>query len=142
MRAHHVHVTHDFANPVGPVFDYLSEHENLADLFGARVERVCDGDGHRNGVGSCRRLRVGPTPPFEETVTEFVPNEHIEYRITKGSPLKGHLGVMRFSERPGGGTRLEYRIRIASAVPGLAFAVKTSLTRNIEQNLPKVDAAT
>ena len=141
MRAHHVHVTHDFEKPVGPVFDYLAEHEHLADLFGAKVERLNDGNSERNGVGSRRRLKVGPAPPFEETVTDFVPNELIEYKITKGSPLKGHVGTMRFSERPGGGSRLDYRIRLSSPAPGLALAVKASLTRSIEQNLPKVDTA-
>lgn len=139
-RAHYLHVTHDFAKPVGPVFEHLAEHENLGRLFGAEVKRLNDGDTDRNGVGSRRRLQVGPTPPFEETVTEFVPNERIEYRITKGSPLKGHVGTMRFSERPGGGSHLDYRIRLSSPVPGLTLAVKASLTKSIEENLPKVDA--
>ena len=67
-RAHYLHVTHDFAKPVGPVFEHLSEHENLGGLFGAKVQRLNDGDTDRNGVGSRRRLQVGPTPPFEETV--------------------------------------------------------------------------
>lgn len=140
-RAHYVHVTHDFQKPVGPVFDHLAEHENLGPLFGAKVERLNDGDSERNGVGSRRRLQVGPAPPFEETVTEFVPNERIEYKITKGSPLKGHVGTMRFSERPDGGSHLDYTIRLSSPVPGLTAAVRASLTRSLGQSLPKVDAA-
>jgi uncharacterized protein YndB with AHSA1/START domain len=136
-----VHVTHDFAKPVEPIFAHLSEHENLADLFGAKVKRLNDGEGGRNGVGSRRELRIGPLPPFEETVTEFVPNQKIEYKITKGSPLKGHVGVMTFSERPGGGSHLDYTIRLASPIPGVAAIVKKSLTRSINQSLPKVDAA-
>ncbi len=79
-----------------------------------------DGDTERNGVNSVRRLKVGPLPPFEETVHEFVPGERILYRITKGGPLKDHVGVLEFSPTPGGGTHLEYNIRIASAIPGLA----------------------
>lgn len=140
MRAHHVHVTQDFAKPVEAVFEHLAEHENLADLLGAKVERLRDGDGHRNGVGSRRRLQVGPAPPFEETVTEFVPNERIVYRITHGSPLRGHVGVMRFTPLPGGGSRLDYRIRLSSPVPVLALLVKLSLTRSISASLPAVDA--
>lgn len=141
MRAHYVHVSHDFAKPVGPVFEHLAEHENLAALFGAKVKRLADGQGHRNGVGSRRELRVGPGPQFEETVTAFEPNRRIEYRITRGSPLRGHVGTMLFSERPGGGCHLDYRIRLSSPVPGLALIVKTSLTRSVNQNLPAVDAA-
>ena len=81
----------------------MSEHENLGPLFGANVTRVRDGDTERNGVNSVRRLKVGPLPPFEETVHEFVPDERIVYRITKGGPLKDHVGVLEFSPGAGGG---------------------------------------
>jgi uncharacterized protein YndB with AHSA1/START domain len=141
MRAHWVDVHHDFASPVARVFAHLAEHENLAALFGAGVQRLADGDDERNGVGSRRQLKVGPLPPFEETVTEFVPDELIVYRITKGSPLKGHEGTMRFSADGGGGSHLHYRIRLASPIPGVALAVREQLTRTIRANLPRVDAA-
>jgi uncharacterized protein YndB with AHSA1/START domain len=138
MRAHHVQIEHDFAKPPASIFAHLAEHENLAEVFGAKIERLCDGqDGERNGVGSVRRLKIGPLAPFEETVTEFVPDERIVYRITKGSPLRGHVGVMTFSPTPGG-THFAYDIRLASPVPGLALLVRAALTRSITQSLPKV----
>jgi uncharacterized protein YndB with AHSA1/START domain len=139
VRAHWVSVEHDFSAPVGRVFAHLSEHENLPDLFGAKVERLADGQGERNGVGSRRRLRIGPTAPFEETVTKFVPDELIEYEITKGTPLRNHVGIMRFTSLPGGGTHLHYRIRVASPVPGLPPLVKAVLQRNIAAGLAKAD---
>lgn len=139
MRAHNVHVTHDFAKPVDRIFNHLSEHENLAEVFGAKVTRLKDGDADRNGVGSVRKLQIGPLPPFEETVTDFRPNEKIVYTITKGSPIRDHLGVMTFSERPGGGSTLDYTIRLGSAVPGLALIVKAALTKSIDDALPGVD---
>ncbi len=139
MRALHVHVEHEFAKPPERIFAHLSEHENLAEVFGAKVERLRDGDRERNGVGSVRELRVGPLPPFEETVTEFVPCERIVYRITKGSPLRGHVGVMSFAPAPGGGTRFVYDIRIASPIPGVAPLVRASLTRSIRRSLPGVE---
>jgi uncharacterized protein YndB with AHSA1/START domain len=139
MRAHHVHIEHRFAKPPERVFAHLAEHENLAEVFGAKVTRVRDGqDGERNGVGSVRRLRIGPLAPFEETVTEFLPNERIVYRITKGSPLSGHLGVMTFAPQADG-TSFVYDIRLASRIPGLALLVRAALTRSITQALPKVD---
>lgn len=142
MRAHHVVIDHSFAKPVDRIFAHLSEHENLAALFGAKVTRLANGsDGHRNGVGSRRRLKSGPLPAFEETVTEFVEDERIEYRITQGSPLKGHVGVMTFAPGPGGGTRFHYDIRLASDIPGVAAIVKASLTRSVTASLPAVDAA-
>jgi uncharacterized protein YndB with AHSA1/START domain len=139
MRLSHVHVTHDFSAPVERVFAYLAEHENLATLFGTRVERVRDGDAERNGVGSCRRLSFGGLLPFEETVTSFAPNERIVYRITKGSPMRDHEGVMAFGPHAGGGTRLDYRIRFGSPVPGLAPLVARVLHGNIARGLRKLD---
>jgi uncharacterized protein YndB with AHSA1/START domain len=141
MRAHYVHVEQDFALPVERVFGFLSEHENLAVIFPTRIERVRDGETERNGVGSCRRLSFSGLLPFEETVTEAVPNERIVYRITKGTPLRGHQGVMVFSTKPGGGSHLDYRIRLASPIPGLAAIVKLALTRSVTDGLAKVDRA-
>jgi uncharacterized protein YndB with AHSA1/START domain len=139
MRLSHVHVTHDFRAPVERVFAYLAEHENLARLFGTRVERVRDGESERNGVGSCRRLSFWGLLPFEETVTESVANERIVYRITKGSPMRDHEGVMAFSASAGGGTQLDYRIRLGSPVPGLAAVVARALHGNIARGLRKLD---
>jgi uncharacterized protein YndB with AHSA1/START domain len=139
MRAHHVHVEHDFAKPPERIFAYLAEHEHLADVFGAKVSRLRDGDGgERNGVGSVRQLKIGLLPPFEETVTEFVPARRIVYRITKGSPLRAHVGTMTFAPS-GDGTRFLYDIRIASLLPGLAPIVRAALTRTILRSLPVVE---
>jgi len=139
VRAHHVIVERHFAKPPERVFAYLAEHENLGELFGAKVTRLCDGDGgERNGVGSRRRLQVGPLPPFEETVIEFVPERRLVYRITKGSPLRGHLGTMTFTPASGG-TQLVYDIRLSSAVPGVAPLVQAMLTRSITRALPSVE---
>jgi uncharacterized protein YndB with AHSA1/START domain len=134
-----VHIEHDFAKPSERIFAHLAEHENLAEVFGAKVTRLRDGDdGERNGVGSVRQLQIGPLPPFEETVTEFVAPQRIVYRITKGGPLRGHVGVMTFAATPAG-TRFVYDIRIASPIPGLAPIVRASLTRSIERSLAAVE---
>jgi uncharacterized protein YndB with AHSA1/START domain len=139
VRARHVHVEHHFDKPPERVFAYLSEHENLAEVFGAKIRRLRDGDGgERNGVGSVRQLRIGPMPPFEETVTEFEPPERIVYRITRGGPLRGHVGVMTFAP-DGTGTHFVYDIRIASPVPGLAPLVHAALTRSITRSLATVE---
>ena len=133
-----IEITQDFALPVERVYDYLSEHENLGPLFGARISRVRDGDTSRNGEGSVRSLRVGPLPAFEETVTRAVPNELIEYRITQGSPLTGHRGEMRFARR-GDGSSLRYVIEFGSKVPGLDRVVRLGLERSLRKGLRTVD---
>ena len=134
-----VAVSQDFALPVERVFAYLAEHEHLGALFGASIRRVRDGDTSRNGVGSVRSLRVGPGPRFQETVVEEVPNELIRYRITQGSPLTDHEGVMRFSPK-GSGSHLDYTITFDAKVPGLAAVVAAGLRFTVSRGLRKVDA--
>ncbi|MEA2305797.1 MAG: hypothetical protein QOH43_3077 [Solirubrobacteraceae bacterium] len=141
MRAHHIRVQRDFDLPVAELFEHLSEHERLADVFGARIERLRDGDTDRNGVGSVRRLHAPGLPAFEETVTAFTPPELIVYRITKGTPLDDHEGVMRFSARPGGGSHLDYDIMLASRIPGLTLLVSKLLGVQVRRGLAGIDGA-
>ena len=133
-----VHVTQDFTLPVDRVYAYLSEHENLGPVFGATITRVRDGLTSRNGEGSVRSLKIGPAPAFEETIVEAVENERIVYRITKGSPLRGHRGEMLFSPLATG-SRLDYTITFGSAIPGLDRVVKLGLDRSLRKGLPTVD---
>lgn len=134
-----IEITQDFALPVDRIYAYLSEHENLGPLFGAEVERVRDGQDSRNGVGSVRRLKVGPLPPFEETVTQAVPDELVEYRITQGGILKDHRGEMRFAPK-GSGSTLTYVIEFDGKVPGTGPLIAKSLERNVRAGLKSVDA--
>lgn len=140
MPANHVKVEHDFTLPVERVFAYLAEHTNLGTLFGLKVEHIKDGDTSRSGAGSVRRLSVGGKLPFEETVTKDVPNELIEYRISKGSPLKNHFGRMVFSSLPSGGTHLTYTIDFDGPAPGLGKVVAMGLQNSISRGLKKVDS--
>ncbi len=132
-----VDVTADYNAPVERVFDYLGEHENLGKVFGIRVERLRSGDTDRNGVGSVRKLSLGGLMPFEETVTDYKANELIEYTISKGTPIKDHLGTMRFSSTPSGGTHLHYTISIEGP-PVITPLVGMQLKRSLSGSLPKI----
>ena len=133
-----VHVTHHFTQAPQRVYDFLSEHENLGALFGLKVERLNDGtDGTRNGVGSARKLSVAGVAPFVETVTEAVPGARIVYEITKGSPLKGHRGVLDFKAAADGGTDLDYVIDFGGKLPGADVVVAAALRRSIPRGLAK-----
>jgi uncharacterized protein YndB with AHSA1/START domain len=134
-----IEIDQDFTLPVERVYAYLAEHENLGPLFGAKIARVRDGDSERNGAGSVRQLRVGLLPPFEETVINAVPNRKIDYRITKGSPLRNHSGSMTFTST-GTGSHLKYVIEFGAVVPGLDRIVKPVLEGNIRKGLKTVDS--
>jgi hypothetical protein len=137
LAREHVDITQEFAAPVGNLFEHMAEHENLGGLFGIRVERLRDGDSERNGVGSVRKLSLNGLVPFEETVTDFRPNELIEYKITKGTPLRDHLGTMAFSSLPEGGSRLHYTIMLEGP-PLLTPLVRMQLQRSISSGLAKL----
>ena len=127
--------------PVEQLFAHLSEHENLGAIFTpSKITRVCDGDTSRNGIGSVRKLRVLIAPPFYETVTAFQENELIEYKITRGSPIKNHHGVMRF-EKTDQGSRLNYTISFEGKLPLIANVIKLSLERSIRKGLDDLNSS-
>ena len=131
----------DFTLPVERVYAYLAEHEHLGILFAPiKVERLSDGTDSRNGVGSSRKMSLAGQLPFVETTTEAVLNERIAYKITKGSPLKNHHGVMEFSPLPTGGSHLHYAIEFGSKIPGVDVVVGKALTRSVTAGLKKIDA--
>ncbi len=135
-----VNVEYEFRVPVERVFSHLSEHENLARVFGVRVERLQDGSPQRNGVGSVRRLSLNGIAPFEETVTAYREHQLIEYQVTKGTPLNEHHGAMRFSRRESGhSSHLEYVIHLGSDVPGVAKVVARVLRKRIARGLARLD---
>ena len=129
----------DFDQPPAKVFAYFAEHENLGGVLGAEVTRIKDGtDGDPNGVGSVRKINPpGPVPAFEETTLRIVPNEEIDYTVTKGTPLKDHLGEIRFTPK-GSGTHLEWKIMIDASVPGLDFVIGKVLLKTIGKGLDGV----
>lgn len=138
MGWRHIEIVRDFPVPVERLFAYLGEHENLERIFApARVRRLSDGQGARNGVGSAREMRLPLAPSFVETVTDYRENEFIEYRITRGSPLKNHRGAMRFYRIPGG-TRLHYTIEFEGRFPLVAELVKPLLEDGIRRGLKKI----
>lgn len=140
MGWRHIEIVKDFQIPVERLFAYLGEHENLETIFApARIRRLSDGQGARNGVGSAREMRILLAPPFVETVTAYKENELIEYRITRGGPLKNHRGVMRFTAIPGG-TRLHYTIEFEGKLPLVAEVVKPVLEQAIRRGLNKLRA--
>jgi uncharacterized protein YndB with AHSA1/START domain len=131
-------ISQSFTAPVERVYAHLAHHENLAEVFGAPITRVRDGDTEPDGVGSVREIKQPVVPPVQETVTAAVPNERIEYRITKnGSPLKDHRAVMLF--RPEGtGSRLDWTIEFGSTFPGAGAVVGAMLRSTIRKGLKKL----
>ena len=98
-----VHVVEEFNCSPEKLYDYLEVHENLSEIFfPLTVKTVQNGADTKYGVGSVRQLSIGPLLPFEETNVVCDKPHRIEYKITKGSPLKDHHGVMIFEPTSNG----------------------------------------
>jgi uncharacterized protein YndB with AHSA1/START domain len=139
MAKNFIQMNETFNAPVSTVFAELSDHEKMGKVLGAKVKRIKDGKGNVNGIGSVRRLTPVPLADFEETVTGFEPNKLIEYTVTKGSPIKNHLGRMVFSES-NGKTHLHYTIQfdMKLGIPFTGFLLKTVLEKVISSGLHKL----
>jgi len=111
--------------PVETVFAFFADHARFATLFGGRCERIREGDGDANGLHSVRRLGRGPLS-FEETIVAFEPNQRIAYQITRGSPLKHHVGIITF-RGDGNTTAIDYVIRFDGRFPGIGPLIAKGL---------------
>jgi uncharacterized protein YndB with AHSA1/START domain len=139
MSSQFIQMNVEFNAPVAEIFGTLSDHESMGTILNANVKRVKDGQGDVNGVGSIRRITPLPFAGFEETVTAFEPNKLVEYTVTKGSPIKNHLGRMVFSEHDGK-TKLHYTIQFEPKVP-IPFSgliIKTALEKVLLSGLHKL----
>jgi uncharacterized protein YndB with AHSA1/START domain len=129
--------------PLESVFAFCADHERFVRLLGGRCRRIKEGTGDPNGVGSVRRIGSGPLA-FEETIVTFEPNRRIEYTVTRGSPIKNHLGTVDFREADGA-TEIDYVIRFDGKLPLigglLAIALRHAWARNSPRVLAQLESA-
>jgi ribosome-associated toxin RatA of RatAB toxin-antitoxin module len=128
--------THFTASPEA-VFNHFADHEKFGKIFGGSAKRVKDGNDEPNGLGSVRYINL---LGFEETIVAFDRPNAIDYAITKGGPLKNHLGQIRFVPVDGG-TRVDYDIRFESKVPLLGYLVAAALKGAYTRGIRKVQTA-
>jgi uncharacterized protein YndB with AHSA1/START domain len=116
-------------------FALFSDHARFGSLWSGQFQRIRDasrGD-DPNGFGSIREI-VLPIPGLriEETVTRFEPPALIEYRVTRGGPVKNHLGRITFTPVPDG-TRVRYTIRFDPRLPGTGLLLASTLRLGLKQ---------
>lgn len=137
MAQHQVHLVREYTLPVETLFAALADHNNLSKVLGIPVKRVRDGKTEANGVGSVRKLGIGPLG-VEETVTGLAPNRSIQYRVSKGgAPIRNHSGELTFS-KTATGSRVEWNIGFDCAVPVVGSVVKLVLTKAIGLGLTRI----
>lgn len=136
MSIQTITINQAFDAPLKHVFSTLSDHEKFGKICGIKMKRIVDGAEFLNGLGSVREIKIGALPAFQETITKFIDKERIEYKITQGSPIKNHIGVLIFSEVKGK-TQLHYTIQLESKIPLTTFIIKSVLSYGIKSGLKR-----
>ncbi len=138
MAIHKIEIDETFDVPRSRVFALFADHERFGKLLGAPVKRVRDSDqADPNGVGSIRKIGIGPIG-LKETVITFEPGLLIEYTITSMSPIRNHLGRIRFEDAPEGRTRVLYTISFEDIVPYTGKLVSSALDQGIRKGIKRV----
>ncbi len=135
MGKHQIIIMQLFNAPVETIFGILTDHEKFGRVINAKIKRVIDSrDENKNGMGSVRRIHIFPGISFEESVVVFKPNQLMEYKVSKGSPIKNHRGRMEFT-RDKGKTRLNYSIDFEPKLP--FFLLGSGIKKAIENPMRK-----
>lgn len=123
-----IQVEHRYAAPPRAVWDVYVDHARWNEWAGMSQSRVTrPGSPDPNGAGCVRELGAGPSRALEEVV-EFEPPKRLTYRVVGGAmPIRDHLGEVLF-EADGDGTRIVWRCRFASKLPGLGPLLRLAVT--------------
>ena len=136
MPRYEVRLAETVKAPVAEVFEFFADHERFTTLFGSRCVRVREGELEPNGIGSVRRIGEG-SKAFDETIVAFEPNRRIDYQVTRGSPIKNHLGQILFSAESGA-TKIDYVIRFDPKIPCTGRLLVLGLKMMWRRNAPNI----
>lgn len=138
MATYHIEINETFDVPRRKVFALFADHHRFGKLIGAPVKRIKDSDqADPNGIGSVRKIGIGPLS-LEETVLGFEPDSLIEYAITSLSPIRNHLGRIRFADTPDGQTQVHYTISFDDIVPYSGKVVSAALEQGLRRGIRRV----
>ena len=119
-----VHVTRTITAPPEGNFDLLADHpryDRFRDIRGSELLR--EGEPPPNGVGTMRRVLIGPLR-FEEEITAYERPSRLEYLIVRiNSPLEHKGGKIRLSAL-GPDTEVEWRSEFRVPVPVIGPAME------------------
>ena len=119
------------------VFNFFADYNNFNKLFPFQVTKIKDGTSANGyGEGSVRKITSMGFISFEETIMLFEPNSRIEYKITRGGPLKNHYGIMKFEDQ-NGHCHLDYQISFESKFPAPNFLLFLMIEKPLRDGVLK-----
>lgn len=129
-----------FNSPVADVFEFLSKHASYNKIFWPiQVIRTKDSaDPKRpDGLGSQRKMGVGPIKPITEEVTLVEENQKIEYKLINNPLIRHHLGRLEFKSLSETSSLLIYTIELDGKLPLSSFIILSQLKIAITVGLAK-----
>lgn len=134
-------VKQEFNAPLETVFELLSKHATYSQVFApVQVVRIKDAvDPQRpDGVGSVRKMGIGPVKPLQEQITLLDVNERIEYQIIKNPLVKHHLGIIEFKAIDTNKTLVTYTIELQARAPFVSKLILAQLKLAITLGFKKL----
>jgi uncharacterized protein YndB with AHSA1/START domain len=127
-----VEVEHRYAAPPQAVWDIYTDHARWREWAGTPGSRLAiAGQPNRNGTGAVRAFPGG----IREEILTFEPPKRMTYTVIGGFfPIRDHLGEV-FFEPDGEGTRIVWRCRFESRIPGLGGLIERFITATFRRAL-------
>ena len=146
MAANRVLIEQKISAPIETVFDRLADHNRMGEWLSADISRTKDSGNASegvNGTGSVRTIRILKLLDFDETVVRCEKPGTIEYRISRGSPLRNHLGRINLKAN-GGDVYIQWEITFDMAIPltgGItALLLKAAIGRGLATLRKQIEA--
>jgi len=136
----HVEVSQYVGAPPEAVWARYTDHRSWTEWAGiGTVTLDRQGMPAPNGVGCVRVISAGGTRTFEE-ILSYEPPHRMTYTLRKGAaPIRDHLGEVVFTPE-GAGTRVTWRCRFESRIPGLGGLFRFGITRLFARVLRRLAA--
>jgi uncharacterized protein YndB with AHSA1/START domain len=128
----HVEVEHQYQQSPQAVWDVYTDHAGWKEWAAAPGAcLVKEGVSERNGTGAVRGFIGG----LREEILDFEAPKRMTYRVTAGSfPIRNHHGEVEL-EPVGEGTRLIWRCRFESKIPGLGALLQRYVSWTFSRSL-------
>lgn len=123
--------------PIEAVWEALADHDAMGRWSAFSVERLERGATDPNGLGSLRRVRIGPLA-FDERVISWDPPHRYTYTIERGPLVRRHRGDVVLW-REGGRTRVRWAIQLELKLPGAGFPTGALLAHKIRTTLRRLE---
>ena len=136
-----IQVKKKFEAPIQQVFDLLAKHATYNVAFAPiQVERIIDSNDPQrpDGLGSVRRMVIGPVKPLREKITLMQENQRIEYKIIQNPLIKHHLGIIEFEALTPDSTLVTYTIELQARVPFVNKLILAQLKSAIKLGFSKL----